>query len=245
MLARTRFKLAINVLFLTCVTTLFYSNCSPDIGENSDASLLAGCRAPSGVSASPKTIAEAIQLINALPKPTTVACFIESLSRPLDFYATFSTSSAQPAAGERSPRIFLFKNNLIISVVPDGAGSEVIEFGEVKELNRSLKIEIPFPVMANINPADPYGRILFSSGFSSTTCGTCHRNEARDTSIVGASAFISDIIRPFSAYQVTLSRVQQELEKCSKNVEPNRCAILNAVLSQGRLREIDFGSPGI
>ena len=67
-----------------------------------------GCRAPSSVSNAPQSIAETVTLINALPKPLTLPCFLESLARPLEMSATFSVVSAQPAVGHRSPRVFLF-----------------------------------------------------------------------------------------------------------------------------------------
>ena len=43
----------------------------------------ARCRPPAGVSGYPKTTQAALDLLNALPKPTSVACFVESLDRPL------------------------------------------------------------------------------------------------------------------------------------------------------------------
>lgn len=57
------------------------------------------CVAPPGISAAPSSIAAAVALINALPPPVTVACFVESLDRPLQVVATASDLSAQPAAG--------------------------------------------------------------------------------------------------------------------------------------------------
>src|SRR6185436_10338181 len=52
-----------------------------------------GCKPATGVSGSPRTISEAIILINTLPRPTTLACFLEALDRPLSLYMTMSTSS--------------------------------------------------------------------------------------------------------------------------------------------------------
>src|SRR5450432_198125 len=63
------------------------------------------CRAPAGVSNNPQSIAETITLLNALPKPLSIPCFLESLARPIPVLATFGVLSAQPAVGVRSPRV--------------------------------------------------------------------------------------------------------------------------------------------
>src|SRR5262245_6264496 len=42
-----------------------------------------GCSPANGVSGKPANISEALILINTLPKPVTLACFIEALDRPL------------------------------------------------------------------------------------------------------------------------------------------------------------------
>ena len=66
------------------------------------------CVAPEGVSTAPQTIAEVVTLLNALPKPLNLPCFVASLARPLSLHAVNSPFSAQPAQGRRSPRIFIF-----------------------------------------------------------------------------------------------------------------------------------------
>src|SRR5688572_16123159 len=81
-----------------------------------------GCRAPEGVSGSPRSVDQTVELVNALPKPLSLACFVEALGRPLQLHATRSEISAQPAVGLRSPRIFLYFEPLIMTVVPAGAG---------------------------------------------------------------------------------------------------------------------------
>jgi len=77
----------------------------------------AECIAPSAVSNPPRTVDEAITLINALPKPLTLPCFLQALARPLAMTATDSVFSLQPADGLRSPRIFLFTPGMVMSVV--------------------------------------------------------------------------------------------------------------------------------
>ena len=56
---------------------------------------------------SPDSIGDAVALINALPKPLTIACFVSALNRPLNLNLTTSTISVQPAIGVSNPRIFI------------------------------------------------------------------------------------------------------------------------------------------
>jgi len=226
------------LIILSLLTLGLYQNCSGPLDDNQISSFATSCTAPVGVSRSPQTIQQAVALINALPKPTTVACFIESLALPLDIYAANSTSSAQPAAGERSPRIFIFKGNLIITVVPEGIGRSFVEFSEIKSTGKSLKAELPFPVPGLLMPADPFRLGRFGSG---TTCGTCHRNELRDTSITYADAFISDVIQPFEFKRVAPARLVEENDSCNAAVEYERCQILKALVGHGEYREYPFG----
>jgi hypothetical protein len=117
------------------------------------------CFPPAGISGTPASIAEAVRLVNALPRPVTVECFLESLDRPLYAVATQSTISLQPAVGSRSPRIFLITSKLIMSIVPDGKGSQLVEFGQFVDERRTLKGEIHFPVVSDVLPAEPFERI--------------------------------------------------------------------------------------
>src|SRR3712207_6534727 len=76
---------------------------------------------PKGVPRNPTSIAEAVALVSALPRPLTVGCYLESLERPLRVNATSAVISLQPAAGPRNPRMFLFAGNLVSSIVPAGS----------------------------------------------------------------------------------------------------------------------------
>lgn len=144
----------------------------------------ARCRAPAGVSGSPTTTEEAIALLNALPKPTGVACFLESLDRPLYAYATSSVFSAQPALSAESPRVFLKLGSLWLSVVIDGDSSYLIEFGQrlVDAPLQSIKGELQLPLERAVSAHDPYERVLYGKG---SVCGLCHYDEGRATSPPG------------------------------------------------------------
>jgi hypothetical protein len=195
------------------------------------------CAAPTGL-ASPSGIAQVVDWINALPKPLSLACFLETLARPLPVYASQSLFSAQPAVGRRSPRMFLFAEALIMTITPDGEGSHLLEFGERRTNSTSLKGEIRFPVTAELEPAAPYDHLIVDDRF--TTCSGCHDNEEQDPSITFARAFISRALRPAPAERVGLEELHGEARACDALVEPERCAMLVAVFGQGGVVNAEF-----
>ena len=103
------------------------------------------CVPPDGVSGSPQTIDEVVALIDALPPPVTLPCFLESLDRPLHVEAAISRSSAQPAYWDRSPRLFLFIGDLVLTVVPEGSGAALLEMGEFVDETHTRKAEQVVP----------------------------------------------------------------------------------------------------
>jgi hypothetical protein len=196
------------------------------------------CRAPAGVSNSPRTIAETLTLINALPKPLSLPCFLESLARPLEISATYSVFSAQPANGARSPRIFLFQDPTLLSIVPEGDGAPLLEFGEQRPQFRSLKGEIVFPVSTRLEPSAPFDHLLFSPQL--TTCGGCHAAEVQESEISGVPTFVSQSLRPRPQDLVTAASLRHELEICDRALEPQRCAMLQGLLGWGQVSDRAF-----
>lgn len=197
-----------------------------------------GCRAPAGVSNSPRTIDETVTLINALPKPLSLPCFLESLARPLEIEATYSFLSLQPAQGARSPRIFVFQDPTLLSIVPDGDGAPLLEFGEQRPEFRSLKAEIPFPVTTALAPSAPFDHLLFNSQL--TNCGACHAGEVAESEISGVRRFVSQALRPRASEQVSLASLVHELEICDRAREAQRCAMLDGLLGWGQVSERAF-----
>jgi len=197
-----------------------------------------GCRAPAGVSNSPHTIAETVTLINALPKPLSLPCFLESLARPLEISATYSLLSAQPAQGARSPRIFLFQEPTLLSIVPAGDGASLLEFGEQRPELRSLKAELVFPVSAPLAPSAPFEHLMFNSQF--TTCGGCHAGELSESELSGVRTFVSLALRPRVSELVSTASLQHELQICDRALEPQRCAMLDALLGWGQVTDRAF-----
>jgi hypothetical protein len=197
------------------------------------------CQAPAGVSAAPKTTEEAVQLLNALPKPTSVACFVESLERPLTAFATSSSFSAQPALSLKSPRVFLKLGQLWVSVVVDGDSSYLIEFGYRPESEplRSIKGELQLPLTEPVPLGLPYDRVRYGSG---TVCGLCHTNEAPAPSIAFASAFASAAFRPRPDSRVSIDTLRSESANCNWQIEPHRCELLSAIFDSGPMSEEAF-----
>ena len=157
----------------------------------------------------------------------------------MPLHATRSEISAQPAMGARSPRIFLYFEPLVMSVVPEGAGSHLLELGEQREGFRSLKAELRFPLEAPVAQHEPYEHVLFVDDV--TACAFCHASEERDPEVAGGLGFISQSLRPASSQQrVPLEALQQELGACDRAVEPERCALLEGLLGWGETVDWEF-----
>src|SRR5512132_2940408 len=102
-------------------------------GGEPDPKDLAICHAPPWVNGTPQTIEDVTALINALAEEhdgkVELPCFVASLNRPLGASASAGFVSAQPAAGARSPRMFLWSGALVMSVTPEGLGANLLEMG--------------------------------------------------------------------------------------------------------------------
>jgi hypothetical protein len=198
-----------------------------------------GCEAPPGVVTTPRSVDETVALVNALPKPLSLSCFVEALGRPLQLHATRSEISAQPAVGVRSPRIFIYFEPLIMTVVPAGVGAHLLELGEQREGFRSLKAELHFPIAEEVVAAQPYEHALFTDGL--TACAFCHASEERDPQVAHGPGYVSQSLRPSSgAQRVTLGALQTELGACDTAAEAERCALLDALLGWGPALDWDF-----
>jgi hypothetical protein len=196
----------------------------------------APCVAPEGTNAAPRDIEELVALMNALPKPTTVACLLSSLERPLEIYATRSELSAQPASGAENPRTFLVLGPLLVSIVPGGASSHLVELGYRTTEGRSIKAEIAFPLTREVTAADLFERV--QTGRVSM-CSGCHANELRVTDgfFSGTEgAFESAVIPPLYFYEVDLETYRAEVPLCDTTLEPERCGMLNGLFEHGEVR---------
>jgi hypothetical protein len=191
-----------------------------------------GCKPALGVSGSPTTISQALILINTLPKPTTLACFLEALDRPLTLYMTQSDKSLQPSPGPRSPRTFVLRDQFEMSIVLEGEASDTLEFGFRPELSRSIKTEIVFPVTRDLNEATIFDRIQQTE--RTTVCGNCHVDEQHvDFPGFPTGVFESDVFEPFELDEVKIEDLKSENATCDKSAEAYRCGLLSAIFDHG------------
>lgn len=214
-----------------------FKGVSLDLSSATSAPVQDTCDTPPGFSGTPQTIEEAIAMINVLPRPVTAGCFLQSLKRPLGVTLTNSTTSMQPAFSTRSPRIFVLVGNLTISVVPEGEGSEVIEFSVLTPPATTLKGELALPVTAPLAKSAAYDRIRFGTG---TTCQFCHANEVRAGDVTWANAFRSDALLPRAATKVDLESLRNEWTNCDAVAEPKRCETLKGLFGYGDVSVKDF-----
>lgn len=206
------------------------SACAADSAEPSPSAAaphaLPGCTLPSDVSASPRSVADMVAIASALPPQASVACFLQTLARPLQVSASMSFQSLQPAVGERSPRIFLAFDTLLLSVVPAGSGQKRIEASVMHENYRSVKAEIVMPSSSPLDADAPYANIRAATG-AGTVCSSCHGHEAAFEQIPGA--FVSGALRPADDELVSLGQLQRETRSCDRAREPERCDMLHAI----------------
>ncbi len=197
-----------------------------------------GCPPPEGVSARPESIEEVVALLGALPLPTTLPCFLESLERPLAIAVTTNDFSAQPADGPESPRMFIVSGPLTMSVVPTGIGRNLLEFAVDVGNRESVKAELSFPLTERVTDADPYDHVRGPGG--GTSCNGCHAGERLSDEIDVAEAYISEALQPPEEEQYSIGFVQQVAGTCDPDSGDERCAMLTAVFAHGDVTNVDF-----
>lgn len=187
------------------------------------------------------SIGDAVTRLNAIiGKGGDGACFVATLPRPLAVVATLNVASAQPAGGLGAPRMFFMLPKLVISGVPDGEGSKVLEFGEWTGTTSTIKAEVALPVTAPLAADAPFQRVLQGSG-DRTTCGTCHAKEEPHATI--AKAFVSDALRPSN--EVTVTELEQLHDLCvTSGASSSRCDFIHAVFDFGEVTQGAF-SPAV
>jgi hypothetical protein len=192
----------------------------------------APCRPATGVSGRPSTISEAIILLNTLPQPVTLACFLEALERPLTLYMTRSDDSLQPAPDERNPRTFILNGDLEMSIVFGGRASNTLEFGFRPIISRSIKAEITFPLTDAVSESSLFDGVQVTE--RTTRCGACHVGEAHeDFPGFPLGVFASDVIAPFDMEEVTIESMKAEAAACDPSVDEYRCGLLTALFEHG------------
>ena len=187
-----------------------------------------------------RTVEQAVAAINAMPRPARLECFVARLERPLRMNATDSLISFQPAVGRASPRLFLFDETLIMSVVVDGPGQALLELSEVVAPGRTIKAEIEFPVVGPVAISDPFTRIEDGAG---TTCGLCHAPEAPSDRY--PNAYVSAGLAFAERQRVFLTTVRAQYEAClalASDARDQRCRLFLGLMHYGPTEETDFPS---
>ena len=209
-----------------------------DAGPHGASAALQQCAKSKGELGS---IADAVARLNALGPIADGACFVATLPRPLAVVATSGKSSAQPAFGTSAPRLLLMLPKLVVSVVPAGEGSKLLEFGEWIGTTRTIKGEIALPITAPLAADAPFLRV--SRGSDRTTCGTCHRQEEPHPTI--PNAFLSLAFKPEPGTFVTLAELEELHTLCTNADDPGaRCTMIHALFDFGELTEGSF-SPAV
>jgi hypothetical protein len=186
------------------------------------------------------SIADAVTRLNAIiAQGGDGACFVATLPRPLAVVATLNATSAQPAGGRGAPRLFFMLPKLVITAVPDGAGSKLLEFGQWTGTTSTIKGEVALPVSAPLAADAPFQHIL--QGRDRTTCATCHGREERHPTI--ANAFVSDALRPSN--EVTLTELEELHTLCvNAGAVTSRCNFIHALFDFGEITQGAF-SPAV
>ncbi|MBL8678525.1 MAG: hypothetical protein JNK05_05145 [Myxococcales bacterium] len=236
-----------NLVAACALATSVAAACAPSVGppdaapmESAATRALAPCRAIVASEADLATIASVTAHINRLPQPATVPCLMASLPRPFSVVATTSVSSAQPAFGTRSPRLFLFFRRVTLSVVAEGMGAPLVEFAEYSDAfgrHNSLKGEVELPSRGPLAADAAFARVRYGSG---TSCGFCHRNE-RSTPEAN-SGFVSGALRPTIDSVVSMEYLRSlPSSACSSSEDASaRCQFWHALFDYGDVTQGAF-----
>lgn len=231
-------------LSLVAANALSCGEAAP-LGDGGDASTgiaatreLARCRERVASAADLVTIEAVVRHINALPAPVTVPCFVASLPRPFTVVATSSVTSAQPASGARSPRLFLLFPAMTLSVVAEGHGAHLVEFGQWSALHRSIKGELELPWTQPLATDAPFTRVRYQQG--GTSCGFCHREEDPTPSATGA--YSSSALRPVTDSLVSLAQLRAiPATACENNGDTSdKCLFWHALFDYGDVQQGAF-----
>ncbi len=228
-------KSLVHYLLVLLITSFFVIRCS---GSKNESTASANCTDVTETLGSPKTIEETVTLINSLPRPLSLGCFLNSLKAPLGVMAVNSTGSAQPAVDNANPRIFIIRNKLVLSVATAGTGRSLLEFGELVGSSESYKGELAFPVEGTVTADQIISQMAQTS--SSSTCVTCHGGERKLQHGNLGLLWASSIIRPNTAQRVNYAYLRAQASACDSNSTPHRCEILKAIYTKGLAEDVDF-----
>jgi hypothetical protein len=201
---------------------------------------LLGCvgeQDPCAVGARVESVEAALDLVDALPTPVTMDCWLSALERPLGLVLTSDVFNTQPAEGPRSPRIIVRGDDLAITVVPVGEARGLMEFGERGEAGLFVRAELDFPIEERpIDRQYAYDRVLAFPGASESGCRVCHVDEVA----LGDGRFANNALRPPDELVVPLEVLLDERASCDPAEDPYRCAMFAALVDHGEVYERPF-----
>jgi hypothetical protein len=172
------------------------------------------------------TQGDLIALLNALPRPLTLPCFIASLPRPIGIQGDISLISLQPAVGKDNPRIFLRNGGMILSIALAGDQGTHIETAEPEQTGYSVKGDLGFPVTDPVVERNFFEGIRYSNG---TVCGACHSDEHLARVVDTIPAFASHAYKPSASQMLPLSSVRALADGCDPADTGLRCQMLRGL----------------
>lgn len=183
------------------------------------------------------SIEHALEVINALPKPVDGPCFVAALPRPLKLVASSSVVSAQPSFSRESPRMFLMLDGLVATVVPEGDGARVLEFGQWSSQTRTIKGEIDLPVTGALPLDAAYTHV--ASMRMGTNCGLCHTAEREEK----PGVFSSVAYRPQKREEISVGALRAQHDACvADGGVDGACAMFHALFDFGPVEQGAFSA---
>lgn len=171
-----------------------------------------------------------VDMLNSLPRPLDLPCALSALPRPVTLVGSKNIISAQPAAGAKSPRVFVRAGGtLIVSITLAGDASSHIETAEVESEGYSIKGDLTFPLTGAVSERDLYASILNGTS-PGTACSGCHAGERQVRTIGDVPVYTSRALAPISGQKVLLPGLQSLHDECAgTSAGDTRCQMLRAL----------------
>jgi hypothetical protein len=223
------------VIKMTCIALLLMGlRCSQSEKIPDSTLSLDNCSQVHESFRSPTTFEGVVTLINKLPKPVSVNCFLYNYDHPLNIFAVDNELNAQPSGGPDSPRIFIIMDDFTVSVVPAGSGKDNIEFSKIVTEEKSIKGDLHFPIQQPIEYDDIFSGIVNETN-DGTVCRLCHGQESQHLGL----SYSSNIIAPDENLRITKEDLRDEIRKC-RTETTSRCTMINYIYSAGEVDDVTW-----
>lgn len=215
------------ITFFLFIHILFIQSCTPESKSDNSTIILDNCTQVHENFRNPTTFEGVINLANKLPKPLSVNCFLYNFDHPLSIFAVDNEVNAQPSGGPDNPRIFIMKDDFVISVVPLGLGKDNIEFSKIVGDGKSVKGDLHFPIEEQLDQDAVFSGIVNEAN-DGTECRLCHGQESQHLGL----SYSSNIIAPDETLRITKQDLSEEIKNCRTETS-SRCAMINYIYSSG------------